>query len=271
MVTSVPILDTNDIICSVLFLGYALFDSLKGQRTLFLVTLITILYFYSKIYKKKFSMKSVFWLILIVIVFSIFMENFRFNRKTNKININDLVVTFLYGQGISIVVPAIIIEDGDNLKFHNYPFIFSQLLRPYFNMVYPVTGQSETRLKKYNLINDITTYRWAPRNYYVGYGLGGSFLGEMYDCGGVLGIIFWSWILALLMRIIEANLYRNTICVIVFWWIVSSIVWLPRSRFFDYFPRINSIIAMIIITAVITFFIKYNKDRRGRLDANREI
>jgi hypothetical protein len=206
-------------------------------------------------------MKIGFLLILIIIPFSIFMSNFRVNAKTAKIRIFDSVLTLLYGQGVSILVPVIIIEDGDDLEYHDYPFIFSQLLLPYFRVVYPTTGQSDIRLKNYNLINDVTTYRWSQQRYYTGNGVAGGFLGEMYDCGGVLGIIFWSWILAMLMGLIEYGLYNDTICVIIFWWIISSIIWLPRSRFFEYFGQFNRIIATIIMMTMLIFLVKYNKVR----------
>jgi oligosaccharide repeat unit polymerase len=246
------------LLTSVLYLGVELFNGLKGQRTVFLTSIIAIIYFYNKLYSgKKISLKIIVSLFILIVSFSIFMINFRTNTKLSKIDIKTLVFDLFYVQGISIAVPLIIIEDGDTLKYHSYPFIFSPLFYQYYRFVYPTTGQSMIRLKRYNGIHDIITYKWIPKSYLNGFGFGGAFLGEMYDCGGILGIIFWSAIAALLFRFIERFLLRNIVCIVVFWVLIKSIAYLPRNRFFDFFFYLHYIVIIPIVIMAVEFFLNH--------------
>jgi hypothetical protein len=170
-----------------------------------------------------------------------------------------LVFAFLYGQGVSILLPLLIIEDGDELVYHPYPFIFSHKFSKYFNIVYPTEGQSMIRVKQYNGINDVMTYRWSQNVYLRGNGIGGSFLGEMYDFGGVFGIIIWSIIAALSFRLIDRFLLKNMLTVIIFWFFIQSVAWLPRSRFFQVFGDMYIIVIMGITIMLIDLFIKHSK------------
>jgi oligosaccharide repeat unit polymerase len=246
------------LLTSVLYLWGILFDSLKGQRAMFLVSIITIIYFYKKLYPgKKLSVKLIVSLFLFIVSFSIFMANFRTNTKLSKIDIKTLVFDLFYWQGVSIVVPLITIEDGDAFKDHPYPFIFSPLFYRYYQFVYPTTGQSMTRLKQYNGIHDIVSYKWTPKGYLNGVGFGSAFLAEMYDCWGMLGIIFWSAIAALLFNIIERFLLRNVVCVVIFWSLIKSIIFLPRNRFFGSFFDPHILVIFPIMIMAIIFFVNY--------------
>jgi oligosaccharide repeat unit polymerase len=247
------------LICSLLYLVYGLLDSLKGQRTIFLTIIITIIYFYIKLYNKKISIRYMFFLLILIISFSSFMSYYRFNKKIDRLDFSDLVLELIYGQGTSIVLPLTIIEHGNKLQYHQYPFIFSPLLESYYSRAYPTLGQNKIRLEKYNLINDVITYYQESSHYFKGYGLGGSFLAEMYDCGGIIGIVFWSWIFALILWFIDLNLYRNAFCVFFFWWIVRSIAWLPRSRLFHFMYNLRLLIVPIAMLLMVIFFVKYTK------------
>jgi oligosaccharide repeat unit polymerase len=260
------------LIASILYLGYALLDSLKGWRFNFITSLIVVVYFFFRIYHKKISIKFIITLFIIIIFFSVFMSYYRSDSKMNKINITDLIIELFYEQGVSIVVPMIIIENSNNLSYHYYPFIFSPIITEiYTSRLYPVTGQSRTRLEKYNLLGDNVTYFWKPSGYFKGQGLSGAFLAEMYDCGGILGIVFWSSVLALLIRMVEFYIYKNIFYLFVFWWIVRNIVFLPRRYFFFHFGTMPSTIVYVIMTMVLVFLIKYNKDRGGLLDVGGKI
>jgi hypothetical protein len=192
------------------------------------------------------------------------MGNFRMNRKVAKFDVKELGFAFLYGQGVSILLPLLIIEDGDKLVYHPFPFIFSPIFSKYFNIVYPTKGQTMIRVKQHNGINDVMTYRWSQDAYLRGNGLGGSFLGEMYDCGGVFGIIIWSIIAALSFRLIDRFLLKNMLTVIVFWFFIQSVAFLPRNRFFQVFGSdIYAIMTMGIAIMLIDLFIKYSKSKNN--------
>jgi oligosaccharide repeat unit polymerase len=174
------------LLSSIPYLGAILLNSLSGQRIPFLTSIITVIYFYKKLYPgKRISLKLIASLFLLIVFFSIFMSNFREKNKLSRIDIKPLVFGLFYSQGISIVLPLMIIEEGDALKYHSYPFIFSPIFYRFYKAVYPTTGQSVTRLKRYNGLHDIVSYKWTPKGYLNGNGLGSAFLAEMYDCGGI--------------------------------------------------------------------------------------
>jgi oligosaccharide repeat unit polymerase len=247
------------LLSSVLYLGAMLFDSLKGQRSVFLTSVITVIFFYRKLYPgKKISLKLIVSLFLLLVSFSVFITTLRSNTKLSRMDVKTLVFGLFYSQGVSIVLPLIIIEDGDTLKYHSYPFIFSPLFYRYYQTVYPTTAwQSVIKLKRYNGLHDIASYKWTPKGYLNGNGLGSAFLAEMYDCGGILGIIFWSAVAALVFNFIERFLLKNIVCVVMFWFLIKSITYLPRNRFFGSFFDPHLIVFLPILIMIVVFFINY--------------
>jgi oligosaccharide repeat unit polymerase len=246
------------LMCSFLYLFSMLFSSLRGQRNIFLTNLVAVIFFHMKLYpKKRPPLKLLMSLLLILVSFSIFMGYLRENNKLSRVDINKLVFNLFYGKGGTILLPLIIIEDGNTLKYHPYPFIFSPLLSLYYKTVYPTIGQSTILVRRYNSLDYVITYKWAPGRFLEGNGLGSSVLAEMYDCGGIAGVIFWSFIAALFFYFIERFVLRNIPCLVLSWFSVVTISWFPRNSFFRGDTHIIIIIIMAII--VMDFYAKHIK------------
>jgi hypothetical protein len=243
------------IFASLIFLVYSLIGSLRGGRGEFITYIITLIYIYHKFYHKKISLNKIIIVFLFIITFSILIGISREESKNNSIiKPADLVTYFFYNQGNSIASPLTVIETSGKFKNHSFPFIFSQLFYFYFSVLYPNRGQTQILLEKYNDLGSIITHYLSPTAYFNGYGVGRTFISEMYDFGGFFGIVFWSVILALLIVKTEKNFLRNKWCIIFYFGIIKTIIYLPRNVFFVFLDTIPYLICIIVLQSFIRSF-----------------
>jgi oligosaccharide repeat unit polymerase len=239
---------------SFIYMATRLFSLSMGSRIVFCSNIIAVIYFYSVFYKKKIVLKNAFILFVFIISISIYVAYSRDNKTIQNDAMLDLISLFFYSQGNTISVPLIIIEMGNKIPYHHYPFIFSQITVLFLKQLYPTAGQSQIALEKYNLTGHILTYMLAPESYYRGNGIGSSVLGEMYDCGGFLGIIFWSIILAMLFKFIKNKILERNIYILFCWFVLNAIIVSPRSALLKFFGDIPYIIASLFLILLINFF-----------------
>jgi hypothetical protein len=250
------------IFASVIFLLYSLMGSLKGARGEFITYVITVIYIYQKFYHKKVSLYKIIIVLSFIIVFSIVIGSSREKSGNNSDGIapDNLLAYFLYGQGNSIGSPLTVIEASGQFKNQQFPFIFSQLVYPYFSILYPNKGQTQNLLEKYNDLGSITTHYLSPTAYFNGFGVGRTFIAEMYDFGGFFGVIFWSIILALLILKTEKGFLYNRWCVIFYFGVIKTIIYLPRNVFFVLLETIPYLVIIIFLHIFIRSF-KQAKNR----------
>jgi oligosaccharide repeat unit polymerase len=236
------------IFASVLFLFYSAVGSLRGSRGEFITYIITVMYIYHKFYHKKISLNKILIVFSCIITFSILIGLSREKESENSImQPDDLVTYFFYNQGNSIGSPLAAIETSGKFKNHLFPFIFSPLFYSYFSALHPNRGQTRVLLEKYNDLGSIITHYLSPTAYFNGYGVGRTFIAEMYDFGGFFGIIFWSVILALLISKTEKHFLRNKWSIIFYFGIIKSIIYLPRNVFFVFLDTIPYLAAIIFL------------------------
>jgi oligosaccharide repeat unit polymerase len=229
---------------SVVFVLAMFFNSLKGTRGLFLVNLLAVIYCYFKLYQRKVHIKQLSIILIVCLAFTIWLGYARDDKKI-KNNIRDLIFAVFYEQGSSIANPLIIIEDDENMKdYHPYPFI----LQPIVVHFHRILG-----IKELNMMGSVTIRAKSLAIYKNGNGLGGNGLAEMYDCGGFIGIIIWSIILAILIRSSENRFLHKNINIAIYWFIVCSIIYLPRNVFFDFISGIRYWIIMIFFIGFLNF------------------
>jgi oligosaccharide repeat unit polymerase len=255
-------------VSALIYLTYALSVSLRGSRELLVTSMITMFYFYTKTYKKTIKLKTVFGILLFVVFFSIIIGNFRSGTKTNNNDsLGNLLTLFFYQQGTTIVVPLTVIEKYGDLPYHKYPFIFSRPIRPLLGMIY--SNRSTTNLgfrsarnielEKLNSLSSITTNELSPKMHLSGGGNGGSFLAEMYDCGGFIGVIFWSIMLACLINNVEKRMLRKSFLMPIYWFVVYSVIYLPRNFFFNFIHDGFIFLVPLFLFLVFLGFIFYPK------------
>jgi oligosaccharide repeat unit polymerase len=230
---------------SIIFLFYSLTGSLRGSRSQFLTEVIATLYFYIKFYRKKVSLKTVLLLFAFVVIFSIAVSNYT-RGKSELTSTSALLREFFYAQGHTIGVPLTIIESQSEIVYRRFPFILTELLDPFFKIMYPTSGQTRVILEKYNMIGAVVIYKLSPRAYYNGNGLGASIIAEMYDFGGFIGIILWSIIFGLMTYNIDNHFGNKNVNIPLLWFVVKTIIYSPRGDFFFF---VRGALPIIIIVA----------------------
>jgi oligosaccharide repeat unit polymerase len=238
---------------AVLFIIYSIMGSMSGVRSTVIVNTLAVIYCYIKLYNKRIPLKSILMLFVIFVGFSIFMGNFRGGEKTSLQSA--LLRHFFYGQGASIAVPLTIIEHGMELPFHYYPFMLSAFTHPILRFIYPNTGGGQNKffVEKYNSMSETISYYQSPDMFFSGYGLGGSILAEMYDFGGFFGIIFWSAILAWIIKTVE-NKFTNINKNIPFmFFVITTVIYSPRNNFFGFIQAVQYLILIFLIINILKY------------------
>jgi len=236
---------------SVVFLLNSALNGMKGTRSSFLLDLVTVFYFYVALYNKKIKFKNMVLLLTGIVMFGSIVGHTRENTGINE-KIGNLIKGFFYDQGTTIAVPLARIDSDGDIKYRHYPFIFSPMINPFLDLYYGDKVNLKIKLKKYHYFGTITIHKYAPELYYKGMGLGGSVLMEMYDCGGVSGIVFWSALLAWIISSVELNLKKTYLNIPLFWFIVLSVAYLPRYYFFGIIERTHH----ILLPFIFLFFLK---------------
>jgi oligosaccharide repeat unit polymerase len=214
--------------------------SLSGGRNTLIVGLLLVIYFYSRFYSKKISKKTISIVFSFIIIFSIYIGYSRAGKEVGSINPEGLVTEIFYGQGNTIVVPlavleAQLVEPNGKLEYRNYPFIFTNVFSFIADILYPTPNwQTKVYLERHNNMGSIICNKLSPTAFRSGNGVGGNFIAEAYDCGGFLGIILWSAVLALFMLSIERQMLCNNYNLPVCFFIIGSIFILPRASFFSF-------------------------------------
>lgn len=223
------------LIFSILYLFNNFILSLKGARTPFLAALVFVVYWWNNNYGKKVKLKKLIFLGAFVIVFTIGMENVRNGYgdglgKQEEKRGKELLLSVLLEQTTSRAVPLTIIEK--DLKYHEFPFIFSPIADIVLKKIYPSEGQSLVSATKYNDISQVTTMYYSLKMVLFGQGLGGAFLGEMYDFGKEFGVIFLSILIGIIFALtdLHSKKYSN-VMVPIYVIFISNFIMLPRSRF----------------------------------------
>lgn len=222
--------------------------ALMGQRAGLITFLLITVYWYTKKYNVEVKVRSVigfgFALFAIIVFLNLLRNTYGTNDSIQDLEL-ELVLTKLIGQSGSSVVPLFIIR-GD-LDYHDFPFIFSPLLAP-INFILYRNNQSIDAMQHTNDISDVITYNVNPTLYLNGGGVGGALLGEMYDCGGFLGIVFWSAILAYIIRYFDyKHLNIESRYVPLIYAFLASIPMMPRGRFFGFTTATLSLVTAYLI------------------------
>lgn len=248
-----------------LFLFFSLVDALKGRRGDFMASVFASLYFFQSLYGMRLTAKKILPLVFVLFMFAAVMGRAREEtgggNQFSKIT-GTLLTKFIMGQNVSIGVPLGVIEFSQEQKeFRAYPYIFSPLLSPLYDIISPQTGAvpSIERLHVRNEMEGIITYIYSPSIYAAGYGIGAALLGEMIDCVGLFGIVFWSCMLGFLILTAEGMLYKSNWFLLWAWFIVCAVIMMPRAHFFAFVVggyRYFFLIAVFVVCINTLFFPK---------------
>lgn len=237
--------------------GYILYflmmftTALKGGRAFFFTYILTMPLLYKKIYGKTMSKFAMFSLTLLLIAMGIFLGNFRSNIST-KVQ-KGILAEFLYGQTTTMGVPYVYLENHGNIPYKQYPFILTYLVNPIRKHFIHANRGSIEYLKQSNNYGSIALYLINPNLLKVGGGLGLNFLTEAYDFFGVIGVVFWSAILAVVIKLVDFIKYsnKNRWLIVTLFFVYQYTLFLPRHSFFGITDHIKYIIIFYAVYLII--------------------
>lgn len=235
-------------------------SSLKGGRAFLFAFVLTIPLLYKKLFNKEFKKGIVIAISIVLIAMAIFVGYFRSNVKlAGEISFFDILASFLYGQGTTIGVPLLFLENQKSFPYHNYPFIFAPLV----NTVLKRDGAASLNLiKVVNTASLVLTYYVNPKLYFAGNGLGDNFLTEMYDFDGYFGVVFLSIIFSLILKYIDNRKTFVGLKLCFIFYVYQYILFLPRNSFFGIIQQWKYFVLLIFAILVFDFFITNLKEKK---------
>jgi len=239
-----------------LFLVIIFISALKGQRGGFLLLLIYSIWYYHNIYGFKFNLRKAFKISTIVLVFSQFIVVFRSN-VTSKLEVLNIPYEFLKANGVSLLVPAYLIEYKTSFVNNGTPYLFTPIYDYFYRIFIDSSvfyeGRTDELLKVSNYLSNQLIYFINSYSYYAGFGTGTSYLAEFYDLGGLFFGSFYLFILVLFVMKWEVWLFSNRIILFLSPIVVTRFLYMPRDSFFKI---VNDIFLLLVVYYVFNFFIK---------------
>ncbi|MBO4858769.1 MAG: O-antigen polysaccharide polymerase Wzy [Treponema sp.] len=226
--------------------------ALKGGRAFFFTYLLCIPLIMKKLYRKTLSRMQIVILFFVLCGGAIFLGNFRSNLSM-QVKKGELL-NFLYGQTTTMGVPYVYINNNGDIPYRHYPFILTNIIRPIQFHFRSINLNPIDYMKVSNNYGLITLYMLNPYAVETGGGLGLNFLTEAYDFFGFIGVVLWSFILALIIKYLDKKRYnnKNRTTFIVDFFIYQYVLFLPRHSFFG----IVSELKYIILFFVVYFFLE---------------
>lgn len=237
----------DEILYSVVFFIVFMLSSLRGQRGPALGMLVFFVYWLSKKHSITFNLRKLVFIMCFIVFFTILIGNMRAaygkNSSTNKasIPVSLLIQRALWSQTTTRAVPLLVIRG--NLEYHPYPFIFSPFFNQFNKILYPEKKRTELSAQKFNRIGSVTMYNISKKSFMRGTGYGGAFIAEAFDCGGYIGLIFWSVVLAAICLTIDSRKldYSHFIMPVIILFL-QTFALLPRNMLFDVFYNLHYLV-----------------------------
>lgn len=230
-------------------------SSLRGQRGPILSLFLFLLCLFIKKFSLKVKIRHLLLLAVFVIAFTFILGNIRSSygrqsKSKSKLSIGGIVEYVLYSQTTTRAVPLLIIN-GD-IKYHTYPFIFTPFTLYFSKHIWPEENRTELSGKKYNIIGRTLLYNISKKAYLQGKGYGGAFIGEAYDCGGFIGLVFWSLVLAYICAFLDFSdfLLKPKIMPFVILFLLDF-GYLARGLLFQLFVNFHYLIFIYFIVLIL--------------------
>lgn len=224
-----------------MFFFFTLISS--GQRGPAFTYLLAFLYLYNKLHIIKFTFLKILSSVFVIISLSFLIGFFRYNSELQLVK--NPLLTFFIGQGISYQVIGYAV-DYSNLINYTFLDIFDGLSK-FFNDIYSnliaeefYSSQAEInrQFKIYSLyISSVVNYDLFKE----GYGIGGSYIAQLYSTVGIYGQFVGGVIIGSMLRILSKIYYKSYFYIIGYLPLLSNIFYLPRDNIFDFVTELTSL------------------------------
>ena len=239
---------------------------LQGRRALFMTTILFWIWYIIKYFKIK-KLKKIYQgaagiFCLAAIVFLYYVEAIRGNKKFNSLSVLDILKNFFLSTGGSDSVIANTIINENLLNENGFLFLFNPIIyNPITNVIFGKLGINHgiEHINNFYNYSHWISYTTNSELYFLGYGMGSSYLAELYIAGGILGVTIVSYIIGYVIRQLDDFTFNKKNFFISFKFIlVYSIFTLPRSGLFEWFSKfVYLLITIIIIIALNIIFNKH--------------
>jgi oligosaccharide repeat unit polymerase len=244
------------IIFSVLFiyLIIGVLDSLKGSRGALVKPLAFCMWYYYKFFNRKDV--NLFKIFILGLGFILIMQLYLIIRTDINIDLETLQLIlplFFAQQGVSFTLFPLYFDFGEYIINPNRFYILYPITSN-FQRIFTESGRDghtfDFMSNTLSLDHKIM-YAINPEAYLNGYGIGSSYTLELYILGGILGVIFGSFLIGFLINKFERIVqYNNYYLIFSIAWI-ENLVWMNRGSYFPEFIKVFGALLLLFLYRII--------------------
>ncbi len=241
---------------------------LQGERSTIVTYVIFLIYYYftynNLMYKTnksdiKKTIKLVFLISGVLIVILPFLYRYGFYRinMQSEIQKGSGIINFFDSQGGSFRVLGAAVKYKGTLPQKWYSL--GSIIDRFSDIAY--YGQNELRATMSHSFADIITYKEEQWSYLSGYGMGSSYIAEIFYDFGMLGVIIVNFLLGKILKCLtdfkNLSIFMRSILFIV----LQNMMIMPRGAFLRPFDVLLSSSTLIVFLTVFGFSVYRNKVR----------
>lgn len=219
----------------VFILMVSLLDSIKGSRAAFLRPLLFCFWYYYTFYSnKKINLLKLIPSIFLIVFFTIGMLFKRTGQDVTLEQLGSVFELIFYQQGISFTVVAFYFQFESALLYPTYLYILTpitSLLQYVFNKDVFASGRNYEMIRQTFNIDYKLMHAVNSDLFYKGYGLGGSYMIELFALLGMVSLIVGSVLVGYYIIWFEQNVKSKTGLIILGWYFVNHIVFFSRGNY----------------------------------------
>lgn len=220
-------------IFTIIYLFALILTLLTGQRGFALCQIIIISFALVSLYNLKINFKRVFLFGFLILFTAIYIG---FYRSNSDFNLNsDLFVFFVHTQGVSLQVLGYSIEYQDSLNY-NFINLFSEIRSVMESAYYriiggksEITSSAYLSMKEFGHLGLKLSYMLNPNKFFLGQGLGTSYIAEIYLVGGKILVLLFGLIFGFSLEFINLRIKQSKKFLLFGLLFGSSILFLPRD------------------------------------------
>lgn len=245
------------VLCYCMYLFITLFGGARGECILGLL-LLFVYYFYRNKYNINEIWIKKWWIITGCISFPFLLiglsalNDIRKGEKISFDNAMDGVINFVYQQGVSVNVIKHTYEHTDKLEsdsFYSLSFLHNGIFSLFDDKEIPSGNCVERAQAKYWLAHTLPFIIWR-KWYLAGTGTGSSYIAELDQDFGIIGVILgniiYGYLLAHISFFSRERVFFSTIKLII----ITKLLWAPRGYFTEFisvFMQASTLMALCFI------------------------
>ncbi|HHD2587635.1 TPA: O-antigen polysaccharide polymerase Wzy [Clostridium perfringens] len=248
---------------SSMYIATLLIELISGARAEVFTELLILLVFFSIKLKNKLKLKYIVVIMLILIFVGQGISYSRTNREVEGLNAVDKISDFFEEQGNSYTVLGYTIEHENSFsKEYKKICVFKPIINTikYNILKFPINiGNNFETANEFSTLTYKLSYIVNENLYYKGYGIGNSFVAEVWLGYGLFGVFIACLILSTFIKWLDYNSEKKFLIMYLMIIIGPKILLMPRGGYFDFVPYLIRPI-LIYFLIYILYKIKFNKE-----------